>query len=427
MNKVMEFLERWLLPVAEKLNNNRYLTALRDGFMVALPVIIFGSIFVVIANFPFLDRLLGEEAYAAYQNALGPASAATLSLMGLFVIVGIGYKLTEHYGGQAIYGGVVAIASFLILTPQTVEKVTGAIPTSSLGAQGLFLGIFTAIISAELYRFFVNKNWVIKMPAGVPEAVSRSFSSLIPIGLTLTVFLLVRILFSYTPYETVQNFIYTVIQQPLTKLGSGFGATIVAVILIQIFWFFGLHGQIIVNTVFDPIWYALNDENFQAFQAGRELPNVITKQFIDTFLVGMGGSGMTLAVVILIFLIGRSRQVKELGKLGGPPGIFNVNEPITFGLPIILNPLALIPWILAPVVVTVITYFAMASGLVPKPAGIIVPWTTPIGISGFLATGNAWQGAVLQIFNLLVVMAIWWPFLKIIDKSYYEKENKPSE
>ncbi|REJ15680.1 MAG: PTS cellobiose transporter subunit IIC [Caldibacillus debilis] len=427
MNKVMEFLERWLLPVAEKLNNNRYLTALRDGFMVALPVIIFGSIFVVIANFPFLDRLLGEEAYTAYQNALGPASAATLSLMGLFVIVGIGYKLTEHYGGQAIYGGVVAIASFLILTPQTVEKVTGAIPTSSLGAQGLFLGIFTAIISAELYRFFVNKNWVIKMPAGVPEAVSRSFSSLIPIGLTLTVFLLVRILFSYTPYETVQNFIYTVIQQPLTKLGSGLGATIVAVILIQIFWFFGLHGQIIVNTVFDPIWYALNDENFQAFQAGRELPNVITKQFIDTFLVGMGGSGMTLAVVILIFLIGRSRQVKELGKLGGPPGIFNVNEPITFGLPIILNPLALIPWILAPVVVTVITYFAMASGLVPKPAGIIVPWTTPIGISGFLATGNAWQGAVLQIFNLLVVMAIWWPFLKIIDKSYYEKEKKPSE
>lgn len=427
MNKVMEFLERWLLPVAEKLNNNRYLTALRDGFMVALPVIIFGSIFVVIANFPFLDRLLGEEAYAAYQNALGPASAATLSLMGLFVIVGIGYKLTEHYGGQAIYGGVVAIASFLILTPQTVEKVTGAIPTSSLGAQGLFLGIFTAIISAELYRFFVNKNWVIKMPAGVPESVSRSFSSLIPIGLTLTFFLLVRILFSYTPYETVQNFIYTVIQQPLTKLGSGLGATIVAVILIQIFWFFGLHGQIIVNTVFDPIWYALNDENFQAFQAGRELPNVITKQFIDTFLVGMGGSGMTLAVVILIFLIGRSRQVKELGKLGGPPGIFNVNEPITFGLPIILNPLALIPWILAPVVVTVITYFAMASGLVPKPAGIIVPWTTPIGISGFLATGNAWQGAVLQIFNLLVVMAIWWPFLKIIDKSYYEKENKPSE
>lgn len=425
-SKFMNVLENILLPVADKLNNNRYLTALRDGFMLALPLIIFGSIFVVIANFPFLDRFLSEEAYTAYQNALGPASAATLSIMGLFVIIGIGYKLTRQYELEGIYGGVVALAAFLILTPQVLEGVNGVIPTSSLGAEGLFLGIFTAFIAAELYRYFVQKNWTIKMPPGVPDAVSRSFSALIPIAMTLTIFLVIRIIFSYTPFETVQNFIYTIIQQPLTALGSGLPATIVAVIMIQLFWFFGLHGQIIVNSVFDPIWYALNDQNLQAFQAGTELPNVITKQFIDTFLVGMGGSGMTLAVVILLFLIGRSRQIKELGKLGGPPGIFNVNEPIIFGLPIIMNPLVLIPWILAPVVVTIITYFAMSTGLVPKPAGIIVPWTTPIGLNGFLATGNAWQGAVLQIVNLLVVMGIWWPFLKILDKNYYENEHKTS-
>lgn len=426
-NKFMNMLENILLPVADKLNNNRYLTALRDGFMLALPLIIFGSIFVVIANFPFLDRFLSEEAYAAYQDALGPASAATLSIMGLFVIIGIGYKMTQQYELEGIYGGVVALAAFLILTPQVLEGVSGVIPTSSLGAEGLFLGIFTAFIAAELYRYFVQKNWTIKMPPGVPEAVSRSFSALIPIAMTLAIFLVVRIIFSYTPFDTVQNFIYTVIQQPLTVLGSGLPATIVAVIMIQLFWFFGLHGQIIVNSVFDPIWYALNDQNLQAFQAGTELPNVITKQFVDTFLVGMGGSGMTLAVVILLFLIGRSRQIKELGKLGGPPGIFNVNEPIIFGLPIIMNPLVLIPWILAPVVVTIITYFAMSTGLVPKPAGIIVPWTTPIGLNGFLATGNAWQGAVLQFVNLLVVMGIWWPFLKILDKNYYENEKNTSK
>ncbi|MUK87645.1 PTS cellobiose transporter subunit IIC [Ornithinibacillus sp. L9] len=424
MNKFMEFLENILLPIADKLNNNRYLSALRDGFMVALPLIIFGSIFVVIANFPFLDRLIGEEAFATYQDALGPASAATLSIMGMFVIVGIGYSLTKHYELEAIYGGVVALAAFLILTPQVLEGVSGVIPTASLGAQGMFLGIFTAFISAELYRFFVQKNWTIKMPAGVPDAVAKSFSALIPITLTLTAFLLVRIIFSYTPFDTVQNFIYTVIQQPLTALGSGLPATIIAVLLIQVFWFFGLHGQIIINSVFDPIWYTLNDENLQAFQAGLELPNVVTKQFIDTFLVGMGGSGMTLAVIILIFMIGRSRQLKELGKLGAPAGVFNVNEPIIFGLPIIMNPLVIIPWLLAPVVITIITYVAMSTGLVPKPAGIIVPWTTPPLLSGFLATGNAWQGAVLQAFNLLVVTLIWWPFLKILDKNYYENEKK---
>ncbi|WP_010648124.1 PTS cellobiose transporter subunit IIC [Oceanobacillus massiliensis] len=427
MNKFMEFLEKFLLPIADKLNNNRYLSALRDGFMVALPLIIFGSIFVVIANFPFLDRLLSEDAFTAYQNALGPASAATLSIMGTFVIIGIGYKLTEHYGLEAIYGGVVAFAAFLILTPQILEGVSGVIPTSSLGAQGMFLGIFTAFISAELYRFFVQKNWTIKMPDGVPDAVSKSFSALIPISLTLSVFLLIRIIFSYTHFDTVQNFIYTIIQEPLTALGSGLPATVIAVLLIQLFWFFGLHGQIVINSVFDPIWYALNDENLHAFQAGTELPNIVTKQFIDTFLVGMGGSGMTLAVIILIFMIGRSRQLKELGKLGAPAGIFNVNEPIIFGLPIIMNPLVIIPWLLAPVVITFITYFAMSTGLVPPPAGIIVPWTTPPLISGFLATGNAWQGAVLQAFNLLVVSIIWWPFLKIMDKNYYESEQKASK
>ncbi|HLR68325.1 MAG TPA: PTS cellobiose transporter subunit IIC [Virgibacillus sp.] len=424
MNKFMETLENVLLPIADKLNNNRYLSALRDGFMVALPLIIFGSIFVVIANFPFLDRIISEEAFEAYQSALGPASDATLSIMGTFVIIGIGYKLTEHYGGEAIYGGVVALASFLILTPQVLEGVTGVIPTAILGAEGMFLGIFTAFISAELYRFFVKKEWMIKMPAGVPDAVSKSFSALIPITLTLSAFLLVRIIFSYTPFDTVQNFIYTIIQEPLTALGSGLPATIIAVLLIQLFWFFGLHGQIIINSVFDPIWYALNDQNLQAFQAGTELPNIVTKQFIDSFLVGMGGTGMTLAVIILIFIIGRSRQLKELGKLGAPAGIFNVNEPIIFGLPIVMNPLILIPWLIAPIVVTVITYFAMATGLVPPPAGIIVPWTTPPILSGFLATGNAWQGAVLQAFNLFVVGIIWWPFLKILDKNYYETEQQ---
>src|SRR5699024_10662430 len=135
-----------------------------------------------------------------------------------------------------------------------------------------------------------------KMPAGVPGAVSKSFSALIPVTLTLTVFLLVRIIFSYTPFDTVQNFIYTIIQDPLTVLVSGLPSTIIAVLLIQLFWFFGLHGQIIIISVFDPIWYALIDQNLQAFQAVTELPNIVTKQFIDSFLVGMGGTGMTFAV-----------------------------------------------------------------------------------------------------------------------------------
>ncbi|UOQ94588.1 PTS cellobiose transporter subunit IIC [Halobacillus shinanisalinarum] len=422
MSRFMDVLENILMPIADKLNNNRYLTSLRDGFMIALPLIIFGSIFVVIANLPFLDKLIGAEAYAEYQSALGAASAGTLSIMATFVIVGIGYKLTEYYKGEAVYGGVTALAAFLILTPQIVGDVTGVIAAENLGAKGMFLGIFTAFASAELYRFFTEKNWTIKMPQGVPEAVSRSFSALIPITFTLTIFLIIRIIFSYTTFGDVQNFIYTVVQAPLTSLGSGLPATIVAVLLIQIFWFFGLHGQIIVNSVMDPIWYSLATENLAAFKAGEAVPHIVNKQFIESFIVGMGGSGMTLAVILGIFLIGRSRQMKDIGKLGAPAGIFNVNEPIIFGLPIIMNPLVLIPWLVAPVVVAIITYLVMASGLVPPPTGVIVPWTTPTILNGAIAT-NSWQGGVLQAFNIGVVFLIWWPFLKIMDNQYYESEK----
>ncbi len=422
MDKFMEMLENVLMPIAEKLNNNRYLSALRNGFMVALPLIIFGSIFVVIANLPFLDRLLGEEGFAAYQDALGPASAATLSIMGLFVIIGIGYKMVEQRGGEAIYGGVVAIGSFLVMTPQVLEGVEGVIPTSSLGAQGMFLGIFTAFISAELYQLFVSKNLTIKMPEGDPSAVSRSFSALIPVTFTLTIFLVIRILFSFTAFETVQNFIYTLVQQPLTALGSGLPATLVAVLLIQVFWFFGLHGQIIVNSVFDPIWYSLNEENLAAFQAGEELPHIVTKQFNDTFIVGIGGSGMTLSVLLVIFVVAKSRQMRELGKLGGPSGLFNVNEPLIFGLPIIMNPLVMIPWLLAPVIVAAVTYFAMSTGFAPRPVGAIVPWTTPALLSGYLATGNNIMGAVMQLINMGIVFVIWFPFIKLLDKQYYGEE-----
>ncbi|BAM48381.1 PTS system beta-glucoside-specific enzyme IIC component [Amphibacillus xylanus NBRC 15112] len=149
----------------------------------------------------------------------------------------------------------------------------------------------------------------------------------------------------------------------------------------------------------------------------------MTKQFIDTFIVGIGDSGMTLAVLLAIFMIAKSRQMREMGKLGIGSGIFNVNEPVIFGLPIIMNPLAIIPWLLAPVVVGAVTYFAMSIGFAPRPAGVIVPWTTPALLSGYLATGNNIMGSVMQLINMVIVFTIWFPFLKIMDKQYYENER----
>lgn len=429
MNNIMDFLDKHLMPIADKLNNNKYLTALRDAFMLSLPLIIFGSIFVVISNLPYLDKFLGASGLNQLKNLLGAAPNATMAIMTLFVVFGLGHSLSKHYKVEAIYGAAVSVSAFLLLTPFSMqygktaqETVEGVIALDRLGAKGMFVGIISAIIAVEIYRTIVQKNWTIKMPPGVPDAVSRSFSSLIPSFITLSFFLGIRIVFAFTPWGNIHDFVYKSIQTPLMALGSGLGATLVAIFFVQLLWFFGLHGQVIVNSVLEPIWRSLSLENLQAFQAGsKQLPHIVNKQFIDTFTVGMGGTGMTLAVLIGIVLIAKSKQLKELSKLAGPAGIFNVNEPVTFGLPIVLNPMILIPWMLAPLVVTTITYFAMASGIVPPPTGVDVPWTVPIFFSGILAT-NSIAGGLLQLFNLAVVFVIWLPFIIMIDRQYRKAE-----
>ncbi|HRL00603.1 MAG TPA: PTS transporter subunit EIIC, partial [Trichococcus flocculiformis] len=261
-----------------------------------------------------------------------------------------------------------------------------------------------------------KKGIVIKMPEGVPDAVARSFASLIPAISTLTVFLLLNALVSGVFTTNLHDVIYTVIQKPLVGLGSGLPATLLSLFFVQILWFFGLHGQIIVNSVMDPIWNTLALENLDAFKAGEALPHIITKPFMETFTVGLGGSGMTLMVVILMAFVMKSRQMKDIGRLAIGPGLFNVNEPVIFGLPIVLNASILIPWVLTPLIVTTINYFSMASGLVPAPTGVTVPWTVPLFFSGMMAT-NSLMGGLLQLIDVAIVGVMWYPFLKVVDKA----------
>lgn len=421
MEKFMNLLEKHLLPRAEKLGQSRYLNVLKDSFMLSLPLTIFGSIFIVIANLPFLNLIMSDNKIQILKEALNPAAEGSMLIMTIFVVMGIGYYLSNSYGVEGIYGAGIAISSFFLVTP--LEN--GGMPLDRIGAKGMFVGILVGIIAGELYKKFVLKGWTIKMPDSVPPAVSKSFSALIPAFVTLSFFLVVRIIFSFTSFGNIHDFIFTTIQTPLIKLGGGLPATIIAIIMIQLLWFFGLHGQVIVNSVLDPVWNTLSLQNFEAFQAGKELPNIITKQFIETYTVGLGGTGMTLAVAVALLFVVKSRQMKELGKLAGPAAIFNVNEPIIFGLPIVMNPLVFIPWMLAPVVVVIFTYTMMALGIVPVPTGVTVPWTVPIFFSGSLAT-NSILGGVIQIVNFFIVFIIWLPFLKILDRQALQAEENPN-
>ena len=212
-----------LIPIAGKLNNNRYLNVLRNAFMLSFPLTIFGSIFVVVANLPFLNSFMGPDTISSFQSALSIASNSSIGIMTLFVVFGIGYYLTKSYEVESVFGGAISLVSFFLLTPfvissQNGELIGGGIPVESLGAKGMFLGMISAFISTTIFVYLTKKNMVIKMPESVPPAVSKSFEALIPAFLTLTIFMLVSIFITYVFNTDLHKIIYNAIQAPLVGL-----------------------------------------------------------------------------------------------------------------------------------------------------------------------------------------------------------------
>ncbi|MDR2465428.1 MAG: PTS cellobiose transporter subunit IIC [Streptococcaceae bacterium] len=424
MNGFMEILSEKILPIASKIGQNKYLLVLRDAFMLSFPLTMFGSLIVVFNNLPFWP----DNLKTTFSTLFGNGQSATMSIMTVFVTIGIGYYFAKGEKVEPIFGGVVSLSSFLILTPffatfasedgNTTVDASGLLTLDRLGAKGMFLGILAAFLAAKLFVALTKKGFVITMPDGVPPAVSKSFSALIPAIGTLTLFLIINAGMTGFFQTNLHDVIYQVIQQPLTGLGTGLPATIIAIFFVQFLWFFGLHGQIIVNSVFEPFWQTNMLDNAeltkQGAQALSEHGHIVTKSFMDTFTVGLGGSGSTLVVVLLMAFVMKHKQYKDVGRLALAPGLFNVNEPVIFGLPMVMNASIFIPWILAPIVSVILAYLAFASHLVPLTTGAQVPWTMPIFISGFLAT-NSIMGSLLQLVQFLVIGAIWFPFLKMVD------------
>ncbi len=286
------------------------------------------------------------------------------------------------------------------------EELGTVIPLSKLGAEGMFVGIITAIIATQIYCKISAAGLTIKMPDSVPPMIAESFVAIIPGAAPLFLFNLIRYLFTFTSWGNAVDFVYEILQKPLMGLGGTLPAVLIAVLFTQFFWWFGIHGTLVVNAVIDPIMNALAIENYEAYKAGAEqLPHIINTTFMGVFV----NQGMQLGISItMAFFIARSIRMKKLMKTVIAPSVFNVSEPMTFGLPIVLNPIAFVPWILAPLASTTISYFAIAAGLVPRPIGATVVWTTPVFLSGWLGTGSV-AGAILQLVTVAVMTLIWVP------------------
>lgn len=418
---MVEYFQNKIIPKMVAVSRLKYLQVLVAAFMLAFPVTIVGSLAVVLTNLPFVPDTFTNVMTSIFGNV----NNATMGIMAVFVAFGIGFYMAKNSGvdNEAQFVGVASLAAFLLVTPTNLvteagETVSGIFQISSLGASGMFVGMIISFVAAELYCFVKRKGWKITMPDVVPETVAKSFSALIPMMFSLVSVVLINFAVVSIFGKDMHALIFAWIQAPLMGvIGGSFISFLVIQFAIQFLWFFGIHGNNVIGPIIQPVTTALGLENLEAFTSGMERTHIYTQQFQDIFTVGMGGTGMTILVVLSMIFFMKSKALKDLGKLAIGPGVFNVNEPVTFGLPIVLNPIAFFPWVIGTVLAGSIAYWAMALGLVPLTTGVAVPWTTPIFISGMMAT-NSLAGGVLQLVQAAVVAIIWFPFLKVMDKQY---------
>lgn len=426
VKKLLDFLEGKLAPLGEKIGRQRHLKALREGIMMAMPLVLLGSFFTLIKDFPIATWTEWLKAHGGMDVLLANMANNSFGLMALITVFGVAYRLAESYETDGPSAGVLAIGTFLMMTPSIAsEEGVAGIPYNMLGGKGIFAAIVVAMISAEIYRWFIQKNITIKMPNGVPDAVSKSFSALIPGIVILAFFAIVRKVIEVTGLGSLNAILSIVIGKPLGLIASTLPGTFVAVLLNSLFWFCGVNGGQVVGAVMNPLWIQYADANRIAQAAGEALPNIITAPFMDLF-VYIGGGGATIGLALCLMFFSKSKSYKTLGKVSGIPALFNINTAILFTFPTVLNPIMLIPFVLTPVVNAVLTYGVMAMGLVPYTTGVTLPWTTPPIVGGFLATGS-WKGAVLQIVLVAVSFLIYFPFFKAADKRNLLAEQSEGE
>ena len=323
MKKLFSFLENKLAPLGEKIGSQRHLKALREGVLIAMPLVLLGSFFVLIKDFP-VDAWVAFLKNNGIYTILDAVANNSFGLMALITAFGIAYRLAKSYEVDGVSAGVLSLAAFLLVTPPIFNEAGAAgIPYGQMGGRGIFAAIVVSMISAEIFRFFIQKDICIKMPSGVPEAVSRSFSALVPGIVILIVFALVDTGLKLSGFESLNSVLSVIIGTPLGYIAGTLPGTFVAVLLNSLFWFCGVNGGQVVGSVMNPLWMQYADANRVALAAGEALPNIITAPFMDLF-VYIGGGGATIGLALCLMFFAKSKQFKTLGKVSGIPALFNI-------------------------------------------------------------------------------------------------------
>lgn len=427
MSRLVKWLEDYVLPIASRLGQERWLVALRDAFISLMPITIAGSLAVLIKSLITAAKVhIGWNTFAFAMQPLVSISdlvwRGTFSLYACFFALALGYQLAKNFEGNRLAAAIVSLSSFSLSIANYAEirlhgesvVVKNAFDINQFSTTGLFTAILFGSIGFLIYYACYKARFMLHLSTNMPHAEQAAFDSLIPAMVAIFSVGGINYLFQAVTHDYFGDWLLTTIQMPLVKWGQGFGTVLLVTLLVQVFWFFGINGLGVLSPILDSIWLTAQNGNITAATSGKVPPYVWVRGSFDVF-AWFGGAGGTLMLIIAILAFSKRSDYRTIAKIALAPGIFNIGEPILLGLPVVLNPVYLIPFLLTPVVNVAFSYWVSVMGLV-NPVQVAVPSIMPPIIGPFLACNYDWRAIILSIVNMLIAFAIWSPFVIAADK-----------
>lgn len=405
------FLQRNALPFLTALSENTYLSAIRSGMVSVVPLTIIGGLFMVLSYLPLPGW---EKRVEKFLPLLQVPVTATFGLLGVFVAFAIGYDLGKRLKQEAVVSASMSVLIFLLIQLQMKDQT---LVMDGLGSKGLFSAILVAIITVWVQRFFTNNSLVIKLPESVPPVVYESFLSLVPMFFLVVMFWYIRFVLGIDINELLQKAF-----KPLVFALNTLPGILVYAFLVTLLWSVGINGDNTMDAIVAPIFLQYLAENVDATNKGLPLQYITANGFFTTY-VNVGGTGATLALALLM-LNSKDPVYRRVSRISLPTQIFQINEPIFFGFPIVLNPIFMVPYVLNALILTAGSYVLMELNIIHRPF-VNVPWTTPPIIGHYLVSGGDWKSAVWGVVSILIAMAIYFPFAKVAERQKLQAAAKP--
>ncbi len=422
MKNILDKIEQF----SGKVSQNTYVSAIRDAFVTIIPFLVLGGVLTfidwILLPSKFMTKILSAETITAIQTMFSQTTTASMGLMTMMTVILLGYNIAKFKKHEnPIIVAFVALSCFIIGTP----IVDSAIPTTWLGSNGMFEGLMFGIISSVIFlKVAENDKLKIKVSGNVPGAIVSTFNNMFAIIITLLIVTFITYGIKFASGKEIAELINTTLQAPLVNITATLPGMIVNVLLQNLVFFFGIHPAGVTNPVFDtPLTIALT-QNAEAIAQGLTPTNICNLAFRDVYTT-LGGSGATLGLLICMLFFSKRNEVKEIAKVAAPVSIFNINEPVLFGLPVVYNFVMLIPFVAVSVINVIIAYLATAAHLV-SVLSVYVTWSTPIGFSAFLASAGDFRNVILQLLLVVLDALIWFPFLKMYEKQL-EKQAESDE